>query len=348
MKKRFLKENTKNTLLILSVNIFAIMTLAFAVLSFKDIIRDDNAGVNTIYLGLAFISLGLTKFNGFFIAEKRVEKIRAITLLVYNVGISIFAFFAANDYRLFFIVSGLYVLSIIISRSFAFFIRRKRRDIVFNVICILFSFLLALGIFTSITPSVTPAVLIIVAVILITNSFAEIATLSFRRLKAKLLFDIIRKTYALETLFGLVTLTIASALIFPIFEPSFNTFADGLWYSFVTITTIGFGDLVVTTTVGKILTVLLGIYGIIAVAVVTSIIVNFYSATAAKREKENKEEIEEVVQEEIKNVKEELQQIEDNMPTQIETKEPVSQEPIEEKTEVKEKPVKKKENIKKK
>ena len=115
MKKRFLKENTKNTLLILSVNIFAIMTLAFAVLSFKDIIRDENSGVNTIYLGLAFISLGLTKFNGFFIAEKRIEKIRAITLLVYNVAISILAFFAANDYRLFFIVSGLYILSIIIS-----------------------------------------------------------------------------------------------------------------------------------------------------------------------------------------------------------------------------------------
>ena len=53
--------------------------------------------------------------------------------------------------------------------------------------------------------------------------------------------------------------------------------ADGLWYCFAIVTTIGFGDLTVTGTLSRILSVILGIYGIIVVSLITSIIVNFYN-----------------------------------------------------------------------
>lgn len=42
------------------------------------------------------------------------------------------------------------------------------------------------------------------------------------------------------------------------------------------MTTIGFGDMTATSTIGRILPVILGIYGIVVVALITSIIVNFY------------------------------------------------------------------------
>ena len=42
-------------------------------------------------------------------------------------------------------------------------------------------------------------------------------------------------------------------------------------------TTIGFGDITAVSILGRILSVILGIYGIIVVALITSIIVNFYS-----------------------------------------------------------------------
>ena len=42
------------------------------------------------------------------------------------------------------------------------------------------------------------------------------------------------------------------------------------------MTTIGFGDFSAVTPLGRILSVILGIYGIIVVALITSIIVNFY------------------------------------------------------------------------
>ena len=45
------------------------------------------------------------------------------------------------------------------------------------------------------------------------------------------------------------------------------------------VTTTGFGDFAATTTVGRVLSVVLGIYGIVAVAILTSIIVNFYNET---------------------------------------------------------------------
>ena len=74
-------------------------------------------------------------------------------------------------------------------------------------------------------------------------------------------------------------------------EPNIPTFVDALWYSFAVVTTIGFGDFVAVTPMGRILTVILGIYGLITVAVVTSIIVNFYNETIGKKDSKELKEI---------------------------------------------------------
>ena len=84
---------------------------------------------------------------------------------------------------------------------------------------------------------------------------------------------------------------IACSLVFMFFEDSINSFTDGLWYSFAVVTTIGFGDFTAITPVGRIATVLLGIYGIIVVAVITSIVVNFYNESAGKRDSRKLKEI---------------------------------------------------------
>ena len=62
-------------------------------------------------------------------------------------------------------------------------------------------------------------------------------------------------------------------------EEGIATFWDGMWYSFAVVTTIGFGDLTVTSTLSRAFSVILGIYGIIVVASITSVIVNFYNET---------------------------------------------------------------------
>ena len=56
------------------------------------------------------------------------------------------------------------------------------------------------------------------------------------------------------------------------------------------MTTIGFGDLAATSALGRLLSVILGIYGIIVVALITSIIVNFYGELKKENHPESRTE----------------------------------------------------------
>ena len=73
-------------------------------------------------------------------------------------------------------------------------------------------------------------------------------------------------------------------------EEEIKSFGDALWYSFCIITTIGLGDLTVHSTLCRFLSVILGCYGIIITALVTSIIVNIYNENNARRSEEDKKE----------------------------------------------------------
>ena len=88
--------------------------------------------------------------------------------------------------------------------------------------------------------------------------------------------EIVRKTYAAEIIAGLLVTMVAFSNVLVFTDDAFHTFWDALWYCFAIVTTIGFGDLTPTTGTGRFLSVILGLYGIVVVALITSIIVNFY------------------------------------------------------------------------
>ena len=88
---------------------------------------------------------------------------------------------------------------------------------------------------------------------------------------------VLYKTHTLEIIIGLVIVMITASTIFPFVEPGILTFGDGLWYSFAIVTTIGFGDFYAVSFIGRVLSVFLGIYGIVVVALITSVIVNLYN-----------------------------------------------------------------------
>jgi len=114
------------------------------------------------------------------------------------------------------------------------------------------------------------------AVLLFLLSVLSLMSIVFSGISFPILKKILVKTHAAEIIFGLVLLIVTFSMLLTFFEPGMDNFKDALWYCFAIVTTIGFGDLTAVTDFGRVLSVILGAYGIIVVALITSIIVNFY------------------------------------------------------------------------
>ena len=138
---------------------------------------------------------------------------------------------------------------------------------------------------------------ILMAVILAGEALVRIIRIAFSQIQLGVLRKILRRTYAHEILLGLILLIVAFSFVFIAVEPGLKSYEDALWYCFAIVTTIGFGDFSATTFLSRLLSVILGIYGIIVVALITSIIVNFYNEVKDKNEEE---EITEEIKAEVK------------------------------------------------
>ena len=147
--------------------------------------------------------------------------------------------------------------------------RRGRWSIALNGIAILLLMLLAF-----LSTQVLQTIILTAGAA--TASFLSIMAVIFSQVKVDVLKDIVRKTYAAEIISGLLLMMVTFSYLLKFYETSIATFWDGLWYCFAVVTTIGFGDIAAVSPVGRVLTVILGVYGIVVVALITSIIVNFY------------------------------------------------------------------------
>ena len=151
----------------------------------------------------------------------------------------------------------------------------KARNVIFRLVCILL-----IGIVEIVLLSLGDQfAFIYILAITIPRIFFYISQIAFSQVKINALRKILKKTFAPEILFGLLLLIIAFSIVLPALETGISDFWDALWYCFAIVTTIGFGDFTASSALGRIISVILGIYGIIVVALITSIIVNFYNET---------------------------------------------------------------------
>ena len=203
-----------------------------------------------------------------------------LNLFRYGIGALLFAacggiFLFAETTEAYIPVNVFHVAALVVDHVFAIVRNHKVRNVIPRVLSIL---VLLLVVVCAILLGGSIALLYLLFLML-PRIFYYIAGIAFSRIKMDVLRKIVRKTYAAEILFGLLMLMIAFSIVLPQFDAGVPSFEDALWYCFAVVTTIGFGDFTSVTLPGRAISVVLGIYGIIVVALITSIIVNFYNET---------------------------------------------------------------------
>ncbi len=129
----------------------------------------------------------------------------------------------------------------------------------------------------------------------------------------KRVWFVLRKTGALKTFLGFILLCLVASILLKHIEPGIKTIGDGIWYCFVASTTIGFGDIYATTTLGRCITILVSLCGIFVFAMMTGVVVSYYMEYLNSR----KEETVSVFLEKLENLqnlsKKELKEISDKV-----------------------------------
>ena len=95
------------------------------------------------------------------------------------------------------------------------------------------------------------------------NIFLRGLTLFLRAFNSKRLRTILATIIVSVTFFG---------FLFYISEPQIKSFGDGMWLALVTITTVGYGDIELSTTLGRFVASALMFVGLGLIASVTAII----------------------------------------------------------------------------
>ena len=272
--------------------VLSTLIMVFCVLTLLEV-STNGYGEAPKYLIWVFIFKGLTNVVTFLKERNKFNLFRSLGMLIFDVVLGIVVLFGKNNPYLFCLVFGLYCLAIIFNRILIMFKKRTIRSYVLNGLIIFVFLVIAITLFMSTQDLEANIGTIILAecVVIAIVSFIEVFKVAMSQLRLKTLGIIILRTYALEILFGLMAMMVCFSLVLMYIEPGFTNFFDALWYCFAVVTTIGFGDFTCVTVIGRLLTMLLGVYGLIVVAVITSIFVSFYQETAGKADKKEIKDI---------------------------------------------------------
>ena len=93
---------------------------------------------------------------------------------------------------------------------------------------------------------------------------------------SKPLVRVLRQTHFFETLGIYRLVSFLFAFVIYRHEAVFESFGSALWYCFELVTTIGFGEQVAVTRLGRFLSILLSVYSIGMIAIITSTVVTYH------------------------------------------------------------------------
>lgn len=134
--------------------------------------------------------------------------------------------------------------------------------------------------------------------------------------KYRLLWSIVRRTHTDKLLYAFLVNLFVVALFITMVEPQITHYGDGLWYTFVACTTIGFGDFAAVTLIGRILTVYMAVNEILLVAIIPGVVVSYYLEVIHRRERESLtvfldklEHLPELSEEELREISERVKKL---------------------------------------
>ncbi len=104
--------------------------------------------------------------------------------------------------------------------------------------------------------------------------------------KLKMLYGILKRTRADRLLISYLLFIFADALFIWLVDPGIVTYGEALWYCYAVLSTAGFGDIVATVPLAKLASVLLTIYSLFALAIITGVIVNYFSQVIQAQQKD--------------------------------------------------------------
>lgn len=97
---------------------------------------------------------------------------------------------------------------------------------------------------------------------------------------------LLQRTGAIRIFFAYLILLLIGGIVLTFVEPQIHNIAEGFYFCFVASTTIGFGDIVPVTVLGRIITIIVTLFGVLTVAMVPGVVVAYYTEYLKIREKE--------------------------------------------------------------
>ena len=284
MKVKKMVEERDTIFLVINL-IVAIVTMSLVFVLIGKIVDKDALGT-TLFLGFALLFEAIYSIILFFRTKSKKEKLRLLVAAALLVVASVISFIASGNLLSIYIATLVVILALIISRIFL--IQKKKGKILNNITNILLLIVLVLfaaSIAFSFKEPLMLNMALVPAFILLFLAFKKLILPSINFEKVKVLIKILNATHTIDVIICLIALMISFSFIFPMVEETIPTFWDALWYCFAVITTIGFGDFAAVSIMGRVLTVILGIYGIVIVGIITSVIVNFYNEISTDNKK---------------------------------------------------------------
>ena len=282
------------------------LAIAMCIVTLGLSVVNNKIGIYTLSSAVFFLALNRVGLHLSNFKKNMFENI-VLTIFLFVLPILI----ALTKYNIYFLITSMftYSLTVIIYCLIKMNQERTTQSYVFHSLAIVFSFLYSFvfffpGIYAQHATTVSNSnfIVFLFSILIIVSTSKNIIFPYHKTLKINVVSKIIKKSMLFEIIMVLLIIVILCSVYFTLVEVNITSYVDALWYSFAVITTIGFGDVSVTTTFGRMLSVILGVSGIVVVALFTSFIVNFYNEMNRKRDDKK---LEEYIDEEVKKVENE-------------------------------------------